>query len=577
MVSMCMLLFAKEVDLPTHKIHFTGQEHFDESELQDALGVDNKSFFEFWKKDNPRIKDKLIPSLEETIESFYRSEGFYEATSKIKETNSTVFVSIRENRPVRVDSIEIESDYNITQFIQLKKGDIFRAKAFIDSKNNIISQLLKEGYCSYDLDTKAYVDLEKYSVELKYILHKGGICTFGKLTLLGLKTVEDDVVISRVRALEGERFSTTLVQETSNNLYELKAFDSVLINVDRKIYNVIPVDIRFEEMTKPYHFEAGLGYDTFVGPRVHAQITKYNFFGNARKLNLKASWSKLEQLLILSYFKPAFLTLFNKGIDIGARIGYSNLEFDGFKEEKVFSRLYLQHEDGRLKLKVGMAIEGIDITALDNLNEGDELQQAVNEGLFFLAYPYLDVVYDARDSKLNPKYGYYLAGHTELGLSDDDVSSVYLKTELEARIIHTFSNLTLSAVGKVGILDIESENGLPESKYFFAGGAFSNRAYGYRELGVIRSSTEDTIYGASTMLNLSIEANYPIWGDIYGAVFTDNTLLTEDAYDFSGDVISSAGLGVRYMTPIGPFKIDVGFNIKDPSIYGISFQIGQSF
>ena len=224
-----------------------------------------------------------------------------------------------------------------------------------------------------------------------------------------------------------------------------------------------------------------------------------------------------------------------------------------------------------------MAIEGIDIVALDNLMEGEELKQAVNEGLFLLAYPYIDFVYDARDSKLNPKYGYYLAGYTELGLASDDESSVYIKTLLEARIIHTFSDLTLAAVGKVGIVDDETGRGLPESKYFFGGGSFSNRAYGYREMGIILSPTEDTIYGASSMLNLTLEADYPIWGNVYGAVFTDNTMLTDQAYNFKGEIISSAGVGVRYMTPIGPFKLDVGFNVNDPSIYGISFQIGQSF
>jgi translocation and assembly module TamA len=574
---MFMLLFAEEIVLPTHQIHFSGQKYFDTSTLEDALGVDNKSFFQFWKKDDPRIKDKLLPTFEEMVKNFYTSEGFYDVEVSLEENNTTVNVTVKENEPVRIEKIEIESDYNITSLIGMKTNDIFRAKAFISSKNKIISALLKEGYCSYALDTKAYVDLDKHSVALKYGLTKGDICTFGKLTLSGLKTIDDDVVISRVRALEGKRFSTQLVQDTSNNLYGLRAFDSVLINVDRKFYNVIPVDIAFEEIEKPYHMEVGAGYDTYVGPRVHGQITKYNFLGDAQQLNLKASWSEKEQLIILSFFKPALFSLFERSIDIGARIGYSNLEFDGFQEEKAFSRVYLQHQDGRIKLKVGMAIESIDIKALDNLDEGAELEQAVNEGLFLLAYPYIDIVYDARDSKLNPKYGYYLAGYTELGLASDDESSVYIKTQLEARIIHTFSDLTLAAVGKVGILDDESGKGLPESKYFFGGGSYSNRAYGFRELGVIISPTEDTIFGASTMANLSLEADYPIWGDLYGAVFTDNTMLTEDAYDFKGKIISSAGVGVRYMTPIGPFKLDVGFNVKDPSIYGISFQIGQSF
>ena len=59
--------------------------------------------------------------------------------------------------------------------------------------------------------------------------------------------------------------------------------------------------------------------------------------------------------------------------------------------------------------------------------------------------------------------------------------------------------------------------------------------------------------------------------------FTDNTMLTDQSYNFKGEIISSAGFGVRYLTPIGPLKLDVGFNVEDPAQYGIAFQIGQSF
>jgi translocation and assembly module TamA len=80
-----------------------------------------------------------------------------------------------------------------------------------------------------------------------------------------------------------------------------------------------------------------------------------------------------------------------------------------------------------------------------------------------------------------------------------------------------------------------------------------------------------------SMANLSFELDYPIWDKLSIGIFNDNTMLNIDSYDFSGDIISSAGFGFRYLTPIGPFKLDVGFNIHDPSQYGIQFQIGQSF
>ncbi|RRS31434.1 MAG: hypothetical protein P794_04035 [Epsilonproteobacteria bacterium (ex Lamellibrachia satsuma)] len=568
-------LVSEDLKLPTHMIHFTGQKHFDEVVLQDALGVEHKSFFQFWKENVPRIKDRLLPTLGSSLKSFYDSEGFYDAKFSIKETNTTVDVSIKENRPVKINDINISSDYNLSTFITVKRGEIFRTEDFVNIKNTIIEALLKDGYCSYDLDTKAYVDLDKYTVDLRYSLKKGGVCTFGALSVKGLESIDKKVITSRVRAAEGERFNTELIKNTYTAIYDLDAFDNVLVTYDRKFYNVVPVDITVSEMKKPNHYRVGAGYDTYVGARVQAEYIKKNFLGNAQKVKVKTAWSSKEQLVEVDFFKPAFFELYSHYTDLGSKIGYSNLEYEGFMEKKAYGRVFLSYIDKQFDVKAGIALEDIDISLLDNM-QGNPVSHAINEGTFLLFYPYVNVIYDGRNSKLDPKYGFYFSTYLEYGLSYDEEASDYLKMTVEGRAIHTLGDLTLAAVGKAGIIDGDPA-GLPESKLFFSGGSFSNRAYGYNEMGVILSPSQYSIEGAVTMANLSLEADYPVWGDIYGAVFTDNTMLSNESYDFSGEIITSAGVGIRYMTPIGPFKLDMGFNVHDASQYGIQFQIGQSF
>jgi translocation and assembly module TamA len=565
----------EEVVLPSKEIHIEGIKAFGLSDLYDALSVEHASWFQFWKDEKPMIKDKLIPTLPAALQSFYDSEGYYDAKFEINETKDLVTVKIDEGEPVRVNDVNVTSDYDLSEIIKFTKGERFTAKKFIATKGKIIEALLKDGYCSYNLDSKAFVDLEKHTVDLRFVLQKGGVCTFGNVTVNGLKTIDPEIVKSRVRAEKGARFSTEAIQETSSAIYGLHSFDSVLINVDRKFYNVVPVDITVQEMHNPYHVEAGAGYDTYVGPRVHVKFTKHNFMGNAQQLSFAIMWSSLEQLARIDFYKPVMFDLFGFDVDFGTSIGYSNLEFDGFREKKAWTKAFMKHESERLKLISGLTMEVIEI---DQLDEGVCVLPCDAYNTFLLAYPYIDITYDARDSKLNPKYGYYLSAYSEMGLPTDDASSLYLKTELEARGIYTVADLTMAIVGKIGAIDLESPDiGIPESKKFFAGGAYSNRAYGYREIGVIVSPTEDLINGALSMANLSLELDYPVWGDLYGAVFTDNTMLTDKSYDYTGDIITSAGAGVRYMTPVGPFKLDVAFNVNDPSIYGISFQIGQSF
>ena len=568
---------SKEIEIPTHIIHFSGQEAFNESDLLDAVSADHKSFYQFWKDDTARIKDKLLPTLHVTLRNFFDSEGYYDAEFKIKVTKTTVDITVKENKPILVNDINVSSDYDISELITFHKDDIFKAKEFIRIKNRIGEEMFKQGYCSYDLNTKAYVDLEKHTANLKYVLKKGGVCTFGNVTICGNKTVDDDIIKSRVRAREGERFNLEEVKDTYDALYGLQAIVSVLVNVDRKFYNVVPVDIAIKEMEQPYHFEAGAGYDSYVGARVHGQVIKHNFLGQAKQLQLDLAWSQLEQLAILSFFKPVLWEPYGFYLDLGAKGGYSNLGYDGFQEEKVFFMAYLNHVSERFDIKAGIAVEAIDITERD---DGKPKLPDYAYSLFLLTYPNLDVVYDGRDSKLNPKYGYYVRGYGEWGIPTDDDTSDYQKYLLELRGIYTFSDLTLAAVGKIGVIKIGDEinnRWIPESKKFFAGGMYSNRAYGFRKIGVITSPTTDLVDGAQTWANLMLEADYPVWRNLYAAVFSDNTMLTRDYGDFNGDIISTAGVGVRYMTPVGSLKLDVGFNVNDTSIYGIQFQIGQSF
>jgi len=569
-------LHANELSSSSHIVKISGNTVFELSHIQDVLSVDTGSVMTFWKDMPARLDDKLIASLGATLKSFYDSEGYYDATFNILETNSTVNITIDAKKPVIVTAVKAMADANVTSHIHIKINDRFRAKSFIESKQNIIKQLLDEGYCSYDLDTKAYVDLTKKTARLNYTLDKGEFCTFGDAYIDGLKSIDKKVILSRVRAKKGERFDPKKVKETYAGIYSLNAFDSVQIAVDRKFYNVVPIDIKLSEVENAYHFEGGVGYDTYIGPRVHASLIKKNFYGNAQKTGIKLSWSKKEQLAIGEYYKPALFLLAGYGIDFGTQFGYSNLEYRGFQEDKTFAKVYLEHNEGRLKLRTGFALENIDITAQENLRKNESLVQAFNTGNFLLFYPYFDLVYDARDDKLNPKYGYYLSASMEYGLDYKPGASSYIKSVLEARGIMSFDALTLATVAKVGTID-EQTNTLPESKLFFAGGSYTNRAYGFKSIGVITSPRTDTIFGASTWLNLSLEANYPIVGNLYGAVFNDNTMLNDTSYDFRGDIISSAGIGVRYLTPIGPFKVDVGWNVNSPSEYGISFQIGQSF
>jgi len=297
---------------------------------------------------------------------------------------------------------------------------------------------------------------------------------------------------------------------------------------------------------------------------------KRNFLGNAKKLTIKTELSKDKQSVGGYLFAPAYFKISDYYLDLYLSAGYEREKTDAYRQKRTFLDA---HVDGDINknwnIQAGLGIENLRIDLHENL-------PYVIGGTFNLVYPYVKITYDGRDSKLDPKNGYYASWYSEYGLAANKGGIQYLKYLAELRAIKSFGDLTLSVVGKVGAIH-EISGKLPASKLFYAGGAFYNRAYGKKELGIITSSTTYRKLGGKSLLNLQLEANYKLYKKLYGAIFFDSTMISEKEYTFKGNRIDTVGFGFRYKTPIGPVKMDVGFNIHNRKDYAISIMLGQSF
>ena len=568
-------LFYEEngIRIPEHPIHFYGQKVFDEHNLQKAMGIDTGNPYLFWTKKEPKIQDRLLPTLENSLRNFYESKGYYNATFKILRSKTDIHVQIQENRPVKIKTINIQSDLDLKGIPTFKKDTVFTSKEFVSVKQDIINTLMHKGYCNYDLDSKAYVDKAMKTVDISIVLKKGPVCHFGKITVKGLDNIDDGIVLSRVRAKEGERFSSEKIQKSYYSLYGLDAFDSIFIDDKKEGGNVVPLTITGKEIKNPWYVKGGIGWEGDTGFRLSSEVVRTNLGGNAKQLGFELVYSDNDKLAEIEYFAPAIFKFSKYYIDMTLKTGYNRFKYSDFIEDKVYTRGYLGYEGEHTTLNAGVAIEGIRITPIEISNEINPINEA-NHQLF---YPFLELTYDNRDSKLNPKNGYYLSGSVEYAIPYDTKASSYLKYQVEGRAILTLMDkLTLSTVGRFGTFT-KLIHDIPVSKLFYEGGINSNRAYGYKRIGLVLSPTTFAQVGGTTITNLTFEANYPLWGNIYGAIFNDNTLLSLETFGFDGDILSSAGLGLRYVTPIGPIKLDFGMNVEETSQHTLHFQIGHSF
>ncbi len=564
----------------TKAISIQGAKEIPASEYLNALGVPQKSWFQFWKQDKPIIAKKSIPTVADTLRDFLDSKGYYDAKIHLQERADQLRVTIDEEKPVMVSDLQIDTDFNIPPVAGFQKGTRFEAAKFVRIKQEIKELLMKAGYCNYQLDTKAYVDLVKRTVSLKYLLKKGELCHFGETRIVSKpEDISEKVIRSRLRYKKGEVFSTEKINRTFSALNSLDAFGSGTVspkeqegeaeNPGAALRTVIPMEINLSPKEKLNLFKGGIGYDTALGMRLQLYYERRNFTGEARKLTSTLHYSDKSQYGEVTLFSPALIALNGDYFDFYSEFGFAHRIYDAYNENNGYLRTKLTYEREDITVALGLGIENIDI-------KKTAAEPSIIEGNFLLMYPFANFVYDGRDSKINPKNGYYFSAYTEYGVNYKPSASSYYKFLLEGRLIKTFEKLTLAAVGKIGVVE-ELSHQVPASKLFYAGGAYSNRAYGEYDIGYILSPVASSVLGGKTWLNFSVEADYPLYDALYGALFFDSTMINKNAYDFKGESINSAGVGLRYLTPIGPIKLDIGANIEDSSQYGISFQIGQSF
>ena len=198
------------------------------------------------------------------------------------------------------------------------------------------------------------------------------------------------------------------------------------------------------------------------------------------------------------------------------------------------------------------------------------------DNTLFITSPLGEINVDTRDKLLEPTKGFWLnAKVTGSLLSPVFSDATYFKSLLSgAYLLSPAEGHTLGAKAKWGTLRVY-DGDVPASYRFYAGGMNSNRAYTYRDLGP-KNSAGDPL-GFPALLEGSFEYRFPVYGEFRGVLFSDLTFIGDGYIPEYATPYWGVGAGLRYVTPIGPIAIDVGFDPEDWGQYAIHFRIGELF
>ncbi len=557
----CMLLLVPLLFAAPLPVQFVGNKSIDSSILYEVMGIPKPLFFEFWKE-KPKIDPDKVNTLLPALEEYYRSRGFYHTRATSEIDQSKIVIKIEENEPIRVENVSVISLLDIGRLIPFHKGDRFDAELFVRSKERIKRFYKDHHYCHIDLNAKAFVDIEKNTAYIVYEIKPNQPCVFGKITIKTPESVDPKIIKSLLMFREGEPYSAELIRRSYRDIYANEGIERVVINDTVVDGNVVPVDVMVSVYDRPVHFTAGAGYSSDEGINLQAGVKHRNFFGNLKTIGIDGRYSDIKQYARATAEMP--LSHHNR---LGMEAGVKKEIFDGYDEYSILAAVNLKHLRHPHYFQ-----ESIIVDLTDTKNSKDPVN--FPNGKLLIVSPKIGWEVDMRNSFLDPTRGYKISidGMGSIRSSISDAS--YYKVFGSASYHKQVSWGVASVRGKFGSIKV-FDGRIPPSYRFYAGGMNSNRAYNYRGLGP-ENENGDPIGGYS-IAEGTVEMRMPLGGNFKWVLFSDVTFLGQDELPDFGKAYIAVGPGIRYVTPMGPIAIDVGFDVDDPSQFAFHFHIGELF
>jgi outer membrane protein assembly complex protein YaeT len=433
----------------------------------------------------------------------------------------------------------------------------------------------------------------------------------GPIEIVGNTSVDEGVIRRQLTFRPGMEYRLGRLQESQRRLYSQELFQFANIEPQRDEGQPAEIPTRVTVVEgKHRRLNFGVGYGTEERARTEIDWRHVNFFGGARTAGVRARYSSLDRGVRLNLTEPYF---FSPRYSLGLT-GQSwhtseplyRLNSNGARA--TVTRQFMRGGRGalrsrpRMSLSLGYGVEFEEYEIDNDALEG-EVYLRLRDDLIALgmdprtgfargtrSFISLDGGRNTTDSMLDAKRGYLATIHLEqagkwLGGDFD-----YYEVTAEGRYYQNLADLAVLAVqARAGsISGIGGQEGnVPFHKRYLLGGSGNLRGWGRFQVSPL--SGFGLPIGGATFLNSSVELRMPVWRDLSGVLFVDAGNVWEDPWSFDlADMRYNVGPGLRYNTPIGPIRADIGYQLNPiPGLlvrgepekrrFRFHFSIGQAF
>jgi outer membrane protein assembly factor BamA len=372
------------------------------------------------------------------------------------------------------------------------------------------------------------------------------------LRITGLKITNPERIEQRVGRMRGDWYDEALMNRRLREFLATGAFQSARVETTPAGNQMVDATLHFEE-TRARELGVAMGAGSYEGFITRLTYADRNLFGNLWGLTSGIQLGSRGVLGDVRVTEPWL-----GGLDLSATARAFALIYD-----REGYRVYEAGGSGGMNWRPGDHYS-LDLTAaLSIVNLTDDGLPPAELGETVYGHPRLRLTQrlDHRDSSVLPKSGWHLECPLEIGAAVGDISTSYVMAGLSGGWYRELGRRYEVGIGGEWKMLVPSGDGgdLPIDLRLFNGGPRSVRSFPERELG---PSVNGYPTGGEAVWHLNTEIMRRIAGPLRAAAFVDAGALARNYEDFgSADIEVAAGLGLRFDLPIGPVRLEYGYNL----------------
>ncbi|MGO2292721.1 autotransporter assembly complex protein TamA [Pseudoalteromonas sp. AOP31-A2-14] len=514
----------------------------------------------------------LLRYAQKQVQNSTKALGYYNPTVEIEydKDDNELIVKVERGPATRIEAINItlngegKSDKQLLALIKninLKQGDILSHGKYDSTHKKIESMLLEHGYFDAKWPArKLEVSVQKNSAVITFVINTGVRYQFGDIEIAS-NTPAEKYIRSLAPFTQGQPYKSTHIADYNLDLSSTPYFASARVYADIAARKNNQVPIKVDVQPKPANsYEIGGGYSTDLGPKVRFKWSKPWITEDGHYLETNLNVAQKQQDISMAYTIPV-----DDPNDDLWRLSA------GYKlEDELTNDTYSEILTGQLQRQWLTEDKWVRTAFLRRDQEtyriGDEPEQSTE-----MLMPGISYARKKSKGGTTPFWGEQWLISAEFGLDDVLSSTNLVRVQMQHAWLRTYLDRHLVFLkANVGAMVVDDIENVPYSLRFYAGGDQSVRGFAYQSISP--ENDDGDLIGGKYLLTSTIEYNYQFAQNWRAALFVDGGTATND---FSDDFEVGAGFGFRYLTPVGPVRIDHAWGLtKESKSTRLSITIG---